>query len=135
MNTQEMTRDESTCLLYLETVAVDNSGLVESVRMNDADWRACEKFGDLELIQYGRIKADKLGTFVRQVTHWVVLTPAGFALAHQLRMERAARGLQDKLRTAAVPERDIAHEQMLAANERADNGGVNSGQRRWRGVS
>lgn len=98
-----MTHDERSCLLYLETVAVDYDGLAEAIRMNQADMEACKKFVELELIEFGRIPMKLLGQFrsgVRNVTHWVTFKPAGWALAHQLRIERAARGLQRPKRQA-----------------------------------
>lgn len=98
MNTSDMTKDEMSCILYLETCAVDQGGLVEGIRMNAADYAACKKFVELNLIEFRRIPAALLGTFARQVTDMVTFKPGGWVLAHRLRQERAERGLTQHAR-------------------------------------
>lgn len=97
-DTKTMSRDEQTCLLYLETCAVDYDGFVESIRMNAADFAATEEFKRQGLVEFQRVPGAMLGSFSRKVTHYVTFTPAGWALAHRLRIERAERGLQSRRR-------------------------------------
>ena len=94
MTPDTMTRDERSLLLYLETCAVDQGGLAEGRRMNKEDHEAAKKFAELKLAYLYRVPAtilfdDNLEQVLRKYTHWVTLTPAGFELAHRLRVRRA----------------------------------------------
>ncbi len=92
MNPSEMTKAEKSMLLYLESCAVDASGLAEGIRMNAEDMEAAKRFKVLGLAELHRIPSHLLGGVKgKQYTHWVKMSDAGFALAHQLRRERADR--------------------------------------------
>jgi hypothetical protein len=92
MTPEKMTKDERTCLLYLETCAVDYGGLVQGARMNKADHEACARFAELGLATIYRVPSRLFTTQSGQVNnHFVMMTEAGFALAHQLRRQRADR--------------------------------------------
>ncbi len=94
MKLADMTKDERSLLLFLETCVVDQGGLVDTRHMNDADqkivdvWKACGwvdygrvRFGDLERLQTGK----------HQMTHWIELTDEMFRLAHEERRARSTR--------------------------------------------
>lgn len=92
MTPEQMTKDERTCLLYLETCAVDYGGLVQGARMNKADHDACERFAELGLATLYRVPSRLFTTQSGQVqNHFVIMTDAGFALAHKLRRQRSER--------------------------------------------
>jgi hypothetical protein len=92
MTPDTMTKDEKSCLVYLETCAVDYGGLAAGARMNSEDHAACKRFEELGLATVRRVPAS-LFTQQGSVTlnHFVVMTDAGFALAHELRKLRAAK--------------------------------------------
>lgn len=90
-------KDDKSMLLYAETCVVDHGGLLEGQRMNGADLKALLKFEHDGLARSGRIPAALLGEYkgTRKPTHWIKLTPFGWAVAHELRRWRArdeARG-------------------------------------------
>lgn len=90
---ESMTRDERSCLVYLETCAVDAGGLVEGVRMNGEDHAAIARFSAAGLLRFERIPSSLLGTGAKDSwTHIVELLPDGWALAHRLRQGRVKRG-------------------------------------------
>lgn len=87
-----MSRDERSCLLYLETCAVDAGGIVEGVRLNGADHAAIQRFADAGMLQFARVPARMLGTGYRDTwTHIVRFHDAAWVLAHQLRRQRGLR--------------------------------------------
>lgn len=103
MSPETMTRDEVSCLLYLETVCVDYSGLAQSVRMNKDDHEAIARFREAGLLEFGRVPARLLRrdeTYPRD--YWVTLTDAGWTLAHQLRRARAAKLSKRRLEIDAL---------------------------------
>lgn len=85
-----MTKDERSIVLYLETCLVDAGGLVEGVRMNDADHEAIGRLSEAGLLRVYRIPAAMLGTGGNpRWTHIACFASAGWGLAHQLRRKRA----------------------------------------------
>jgi hypothetical protein len=88
---ETVTRDQRSALLYVESCAVEYGGLLEGIRMNEADHKALTELSDAGFLTYGRIPGKMLGTFQRGVTHWCDLTETGWALAQQLRRARAAK--------------------------------------------
>lgn len=79
-------KDERSMLVYAEAVSVDAGGLMEGIRMNEADFKAIKKFKDLGLLDAGRIPGAMI---YDSKTHWVILTDAGWAIAAKLRRERS----------------------------------------------
>lgn len=92
---EEMSKDARSVLLYAETCAVDHGGLLEGVRMNEADMKALRKMESDRLLRYGRIPARLLGQFPgqRKPTHWVKFYDFAWEVAHELRREFRARQL------------------------------------------
>lgn len=87
----EHTSDSRSFLLYCETCVVDHDGLLQSIRMNAADFSEARRMADAGLIEFGRIPARLLNGGEMRRTHWVRLTESGWQEAHQLRRERASR--------------------------------------------
>lgn len=111
MNINEMTRDEKSMLLYIETCNVDGDCLLVASKMNVADIEAMKKFQQEGLLlRSGRIPYRMLqnnGLSVR--THYAELTDAGWELAHQLRKQRSLnKGDYAKSVFEAVEERATA---------------------------
>lgn len=89
MNLSDMTKDERSLLLYLETRAVDHAGLVDHRQMNDEDREIAKKWSEIGFIQYGRVA---YYTITKETeTDWVKLSDAAFELAHQERKARSER--------------------------------------------
>lgn len=84
---------EASTLMYLETCAVDRCGRVDQRRMNVNDLQWAQRMAKIGLIGFGRICAKDCNS---EGDHWVTMTPASWALAHELRRERAARGLKNR---------------------------------------
>lgn len=89
----EMSKDERSCLLYVESCCVDKGGLLEGERMNAADHEALSKFRELGLVESGRIPfrliAERPPHLRSKPTHWARLSPEGWRLAHSFRTLRA----------------------------------------------
>jgi hypothetical protein len=88
MDPQTMTKDERSCLVYLETCVVDASGLVQAQRMNQADFDAIKKFEAEGLLKFGRIPAILL-RYNAPNTHWCTFNPPAWELVSKLRQMRA----------------------------------------------
>jgi hypothetical protein len=86
----ELTRDQKSLILYVETRCVDHDGLLRGEQMNQEDRENLKVFQESGHLTYGRVPAMMLSKLSGQ-THWATLTDAGFALAHALRKERASR--------------------------------------------
>lgn len=88
----EMTKDERSLLLYLESRAVDNAGRVDTLRMNHDDNKILERWTSTGFVESGRICfADVRGSQTRQESAWVKLSDEAFRLAHAERKARALR--------------------------------------------
>lgn len=109
----KMTHDQKSCLLYLETCAVDHGGLVEGQRMNREDHDAAKVFQAAGLVELHRIPSFLLDHTGRPYTHWCRLTDAGFTLAHTLRQQRAM--VRGPLATEIMAE--LAERGKIAINE------------------
>lgn len=108
---EAMTRDERSCLVYVESCAVDCGGMLTGERMNADDHAALKRFAEDGLLTSGRIPACLLGKGPRGLTHWAKLTDAGWSLAHQLRRARAEQvGPYATSVLAEVDERRTRHE-------------------------
>ena len=94
-NPARMTRDQIGVLLYLETCMVDQQGRCQSMRMNDADFKAIEKFKAGGLLDFGRIAFKEIPRG-SATTHWVTFTDAAWTLVHLLRRQRADRNYRGK---------------------------------------
>jgi len=95
MKLEEMTKDERSLILFLETQAVDHGGIVDVAHMNGDDFEIAERWTGTGFAKVGRIafefipKHPSMGR--RAPTHWVHLSDEAFAMAHEERKARAGR--------------------------------------------
>lgn len=88
----EFDRNSQSLLVYLETCAVNNGGLVIGARMNEDDFNLVEQWKNNGFIQFGRIAMADIPTDTRTPhDHWVVLSEKAWQMAHQFRIARAER--------------------------------------------
>lgn len=99
-----LTQDERSVMLYAETTMIDQGGLMQGCRLNEADHAALEKFKALGILDYGRIPFHTIeellqppGGVTMRYTHWVTFHEGAWSLAHALRRERALRA--ERVRT------------------------------------
>lgn len=87
-----MSKDERSLLLYIETVAVDNGGLIDNRKINDVDRKILKKWNDEEFIYWSRITWESLQKLVNHYTSTLVrLSKDAWKLAHEERIERSMR--------------------------------------------
>lgn len=91
IKTTDLSREEQSLLLYLETCVVDNSCFIDTRYINEEDLEILKKFQDNDLIKFGRYSKKDVVTEMYSLGYWVYLSNEAFALAHQLRKERALR--------------------------------------------
>ena len=84
---EDLGTDEKSLLLYLETRAVDHGGAVNAQHMNPHDMKIAEGWTLSGFVEFGRIRFEDMRRL--KSSHWVVLSPEAWALAHE---ERRARG-------------------------------------------
>lgn len=82
------TKDEKNLLLFLESMAVDNEGRIDSRKLNDEDHAILEKWMASQYAETGRIAFRDVRGYE---TLWVHLSEKAHIDAHQLRKERADR--------------------------------------------
>lgn len=93
----KMTKDERSLLLYLETRAVDQGGLVDIRHMNGEDIKIAHEWDKEGFINYGRVcfeDAQRLsqgGMAGKKNTAWVELSEEAWTLVHAERKARAVR--------------------------------------------
>lgn len=94
MNLKDMSKKERSLLLYLESRAVDNGGVVCMLRMNAEEitiaeeWKASGFLREWRRIPYHAITQQGESQLVE-------LDPHAFELAHEERLERAKRLRED----------------------------------------
>jgi hypothetical protein len=88
MNLSEMTKDERSLLLYLETCAVDYGGKVESKHMNNDDFEIAKRWNESGFVKFGRIKFKSI---IAGKDHWCELSDEAWSIAHQERKARYNR--------------------------------------------
>ena len=93
MKLSEMTKDERSLLLFLETCAVDNTGLVYGPHMNDDDREISKRWNESGFIKFGRIAYASIQSFYTPYANWCELSDDAFQLAHEERKARAVRML------------------------------------------
>jgi hypothetical protein len=90
--TNEMTKEEKSLLLFLETQAVDYWGKVDIRHMNEDDMNIAERWNKEGFIKFGRICfKDRKPAGGRNSTHWVILSEKAMNAAHDERKARAVR--------------------------------------------
>ncbi len=94
----ELTREEKSLLLYMETQAVDYGGKLQGVRMNADDFSIAKRWNESGFVLFGRIAAHDIKQTAADLprTHWCVLSDDAWAAAHAERRARCER-LMDKL--------------------------------------
>lgn len=102
MNLADMTRDERSLLLYIETCAVDQGGRVDPRKINDVDRKILKRWEKECLIAYGRIVAKDCSP---SATHWVRLSGEAWLLAYEERRARAKRMWEDRNFTTTYEKR------------------------------
>lgn len=87
-----LSRIAKSIILYAESCLVDKGGLLEGCRMNMDDMAALDSLQRRGALTWGRIPSQLLGAhrLSSTPTHWVRFTPEAWALAGQLRQERAS---------------------------------------------
>jgi hypothetical protein len=88
---KELSRNETSLLLYFETQMVDNGGLLQSCRMNKDDFAIAKRWNDEKFIQFGRILWADIKPSDQPRDHWVVLSEAASAACNHERRARADR--------------------------------------------
>jgi len=85
---ENMSKDERSLLLFLETRAVDYGGRVDTRHMNEDDWKLAEKWNKNKFIRFGRIVIRHHNT---DGTHWCLLSKKAWELAYKERKSRWER--------------------------------------------
>jgi hypothetical protein len=95
----QLTKDERSLLLFLETCAVDHGGIVDTCHMNATDQAIAARWVIEGFIEYARIRFHDIEAIQRKIgkgyarpTHWVVLGEAE-------RAERKRAGAQPQILT------------------------------------
>jgi len=84
----EMTKDQISLLLYLESRAVDHGGLIDSRQMNADDFQNAGLWDEDGFIEFGRVYSKHVKG---SLTNWVHLTPEAWRVVQELRQQRSAR--------------------------------------------
>ncbi len=85
---KNMSKDEKSLLLFLETRAVDYGGRVNAKHMNVDDFKIAEQWTKEDFICFGRIKFKHINS---DGANSVVLSKEAWKLAHAERKERFKR--------------------------------------------
>jgi hypothetical protein len=92
MKLDDMTKDERSLLLYIESVSVDNGCLIDNRKINDADRNILNKWNDEGFVFWSRITWDSLQTLTSHFTTTLVrLSDDAWKLAHEERIARSVR--------------------------------------------
>lgn len=90
---KDMSKDERSLLLFLETREVDYGGRVNVAHMNSDDMDIVKKWNDEVFLEFGRIVVRNHNS---DGTHWVKLSKDAFTLAHEERRARAKRMFENR---------------------------------------
>lgn len=85
---ENMTKDEQSLLLFLETCAVDKAGRVNIVHMNDADMEIARQWNEDHFIGFGRMAMEYV---TDKGSHWCRLSDEAWVLVSAERKARADR--------------------------------------------
>lgn len=89
MKLADMTNQERSLLLYLESRAVDHGGTVDTRMMNEEEMTTAKQWTEKGFVTFGRLASECLkGRLGVQSTHCVTLSEEAWTLAH---LERRAR--------------------------------------------
>ena len=84
----DLTKDQRTLLLYLETRAVDHAGRVDGTAMNEHDFKQAAEWDRQGFVRFGRVASECV---TQHGAHWVEFTDQAWAAAHSERRARAER--------------------------------------------
>lgn len=103
MNIKTMSHDEKSLLLYFETRAVDHTGGVNPLHMNQGDFEIAKQWDESGFVKFGRIAYDYI---TRDSSNWCELSDEAWQIAHQIRHERAKRLFEERawLKTSELQE-------------------------------
>jgi hypothetical protein len=92
----EMTKDEKSLLLFLETCVVDEAGLIDVRKMNAEDVAIAVRWEAEGFIGFGRVYSKDIARLSansagRVYSQWCSLSEEAWTLAHQERRARAVR--------------------------------------------
>lgn len=93
MKYRNMTKEEKSLLLFLETRAVDYGGRVNTLHMNGEDFDIAKRWDEEGFVGFGRIVARNHNS---DGSHWVKLSDEAWKLAHKERKARAKRMWDNK---------------------------------------
>lgn len=91
MNTKDLSAEQLSTLLYLETRAVDHGGRVEAVKLNTGDMQLCREWHDEGFIEFRRLSWQEVRG---AMTHKVSLSDDAWQIAHSERRKRAERSYE-----------------------------------------
>ncbi len=92
MKLENMTKDEKSLLLFLETCAVDQGGLVNIRHMNNEDVSIAKEWNKMRFILFGRVSFASIERlFDKGRTNWCRLSNEAFQIVSQERFARASR--------------------------------------------
>lgn len=94
MEDRPLTRTEESLLLYVETRAVDHSGIVDRRHLNEEDIALLQQWNAEGFVFFGRICYKDIG--MPHCSDWCRLSDEAYRLAAQKRRERADRSWKDK---------------------------------------
>ncbi len=86
-----MTKDERSLLLFFETGATDQRGLIHVRHMNTDDFTIAKEWHEEGFVKFGRMKMKDMDRLHTPKSHWIILSDEAWVLAHQERRARAKR--------------------------------------------
>jgi len=92
---KRLSRQQLSLLLYLETCAVDHTGLVDQRKMNAADFRKANEWNKSGFVKFGRICSKDIG-WLMPYTHWCEFSEDAWTATHSERKARANRLLKNR---------------------------------------
>ena len=94
----EMSKDERSLLLYIESVSVEYGGLIDSRKINVGDREILERWDQSGFISYSRLTWASIQTLHnKHCTDLVYLSEEAWRLAHEERRARAFYGFSRRL--------------------------------------
>ncbi|KKN69639.1 hypothetical protein LCGC14_0439420 [marine sediment metagenome] len=101
---KDMSKDEKSLLLFLETRAVDYGGRVNLQHMNDEDMDITKGWNKRGFIGFGRIV---IRCHNSDGTHWVRLSEEAWKLAHKERKARSKRMFENRTWISTEESREV----------------------------
>ena len=99
----DLSKDQRTLLLYLETCVVDHAGRVNGQHMNDGDFAQAAQWDREGFVGFGRVASECVNQYG---AHWVEFTDESWAAAHAERRARAERTRSRRTYRTTAEKRD-----------------------------